>query len=84
MNFKRGQSKVFYESDIWDPGSRYPDPERSNMEGRTSFRASPARTVMTEDVDNFTDFHKLGEDPFPDPVLAKPLPLLSHHPGHPR
>jgi hypothetical protein len=72
---------VFYESDIWDPGTKYPD-NSSPLEGCTSFRASPARSVLSDN--DILDMKKSNCRNFPDPVVAKPVPLLNHHPGHPR
>lgn len=42
-SFRRGNSKVFYDSDIWDPGE----------EARTSFRSSSYEDDIDDDDDSF-------------------------------
>lgn len=86
-NFRRGQSKIYYASDVWDPGEDF---------ARTSFRSSCSedesygnnedfvaslmrRTINHEDQEYIMN----EEEPFiAVPTYAKPLPLLGHPSRH--
>ena len=86
-NFRRGQSRVYYGSDVWDPGLAT-DEEFA----RTSFRSSCSSEV--EDFGNNEDYvaslirrnSSLSEEEFDEnflpPTYAKPLPLLGHPSRH--
>ena len=85
-NFRRGQSRVYYASEIWDPGLAT-DEEFA----RTSFRSSCSEV---DDFGNNEDYvaslirrnNSLSEDEFDDnflpPTYAKPLPVLAHPGRH--
>ena len=94
-NFRRGQSRVYYASDVWDPGLITQDTDEEFA--RTSFRSSCSDL---EDPNfggnNNEDYvasllrrnnHSLSEDEFDEngflpPTYAKPLPILGHPSRH--
>ena len=94
-HFRRGQSKVYYASDVWDPGE--------DELARTSFRSSCSEddtgnvAVVYGNNDDFVaslmrrnteksiyreEEDELIEEPFSLPTYAKPLPLLGHPSRH--
>ena len=91
-NFRRGQSRVYYASDVWDPGL---DVATDEEFARTSFRSSCSE--LSEDIvgNNNEDYvasllrrnnQSLSEEDFEEnflpPTYAKPLPLLGHPSRH--
>ena len=96
-NFRRGQSRVYYASDVWDPGLITQDTDEEFA--RTSFRSSCSE--LSEDPNfggnNNEDYvasllrrnnHSLSEEDefdengFLPPTYAKPLPILGHPSRH--
>ena len=96
-NFRRGQSRVYYASDVWDPGLITNAQDTDEEFARTSFRSSCSDL---EDPNfggnNNEDYvasllrrnnHSLSEDEFDEngflpPTYAKPLPILGHPSRH--
>lgn len=97
-HFRRGQSKVYYASDVWDPGEEL---------ARTSFRSSCSEDEMNCSYGNNEDYVASlmrrrnadksiyedeeeeeaeefieDEEHFALPTYAKPLPLLGHPSRH--
>lgn len=94
-HFRRGQSKVYYASDVWDPGEEL---------ARTSFRSSCSEEEMNCSYGNNEDYvaslmrrrnadksiyedeeveeYIEDEEHFALPTYAKPLPLLGHPSRH--
>ena len=60
-HFRRGKSKVYYNSDVWDPGSGVEDfvsnPTESEEDlARTSFRSNRDETIGAESSLNTDGF----------------------------
>ena len=84
-SFRRGKSKVFYASDIWDPGEEARTSFRSSCsdDDDDSFVASLLRRKTTAYVDDYDFDDEIEEEmeyrTFFSPVHVKP----SHHLGRP-